>query len=86
MSEKEKFRQICREAGWTGAALAALIVYWLFAGFGLKDSSIEIFHMPLWAVMSSFGVWIFTILLVKCLTSFVFRDMPLDEKEDSHAE
>ncbi|WP_462331700.1 YhdT family protein [Schwartzia sp. (in: firmicutes)] len=86
MSEKEKYRQICREAAWTGISLLALIIFWLFAGFGLKDSGIEIFHMPLWAVMSSFGVWIFTIILVKCLTSFVFRDMPLDEKEENHAE
>ena len=86
MSEKEKYRQICREAGWTGVALAALIVFWLIAGFGLKDSDIEIFHMPLWAVMSSFGVWGFTIILVKLLLIFVFRDIPLDDKEEHHAE
>ena len=63
MSEFEKYQQICREAGWTGAALLVLIVFWVFAGFGLASVEGEIFGLPLWAVTSSIGVWFFAIVL-----------------------
>jgi uncharacterized membrane protein YhdT len=79
MSEFEKYQQICREAGWTGAALLVLIVFWIFAGFGLAGVEGELFGLPLWAVTSSLGVWFFAIVLVKLLTRFVFRDMELTE-------
>ena len=79
MSEFEKYQQICREAGWTGAALLVLIVFWIFAGFGLGGVEGELFGLPLWAVTSSLGVWFFAIVLVKLLTRFVFRDMELEE-------
>lgn len=79
MSEFEKYQQICREAGWTGAALLVLIVFWIFAGFGLAGAEGDLFGLPLWAVTSSLGVWFFAIVLVKLLTRFVFRDMELTE-------
>lgn len=79
MSEFEKYQQICREAGWTGAALLVLIVFWIFAGFGLAGVKGELLGLPLWAVTSSLGVWFFAIVLVKLLTRFVFRDMELEE-------
>lgn len=79
MSEFEKYQQICREAGWTGAALLVLIVFWIFAGFGLAGAEGELLGLPLWAVTSSLGVWFFAIVLVKLLTIFVFRDMDLTE-------
>ncbi len=80
MTEKEKYLQVRREAAATGIALLLLIAFWLFAGFGLSGSSITIFHLPLWAVASTFGVWLFAILLVIGLTKFVFRDMELEEE------
>ena len=81
MSEFEKYQQICREAGWTGVALLALVVFWLVAGFGLAGMEGEVFGLPVWAVTSSIGVWLFAIVLVKLLTTFVFRDMDLDETD-----
>lgn len=86
MSEYEKYQQIKREARWTGLALFVLIVFWIFAGFGLAGVTGEVFGMPVWAVASSIGVWLFAILLVKLLTSFVFRDMELAEKQEVHHE
>ena len=83
MTEKEKYRQICREAAVTGIALLILIVFWLFAGFGLSGSTITIFRLPLWAAASTVGVWLFAIVLVWILTKFVFKDMDLgDERHD----
>ncbi|MBP3691477.1 MAG: YhdT family protein [Schwartzia sp.] len=83
MTEKEKYRQVCREAAATGIALLILIVFWLFAGFGLSGSTITIFRLPLWAAVSTVGVWLFAIVLVWILTKFVFKDMDLgDERHD----
>ncbi len=79
MTEKEKYRQVCREAAATGIVLLILIVFWLFAGFGLADSPTTIFRLPLWAAASTVGVWIFSILLVWGLTKWVFKDMDLGE-------
>ena len=80
MTEKEKYRQVCREAAATGVALLILIVFWLFAGFGLAGSSSTIFRLPLWAAVSTVGVWIFAIVLVWALTKWVFKDMDLEEE------
>jgi len=75
MSEQKKYRQICREAKWTGAVLLFLIVFWLIAGFGVSQCKTEIFHLPLWAVTSTVGMWLMAIIAVKFLVKFVFRDM-----------
>ena len=80
MTEKEKYRQVCREAAATGIALLILIVFWLFAGFGLSGSAATVFRLPLWEAASTVGVWIFAIALVWALTKFVFRDMDLEEE------
>ena len=79
MTENETYRQVCREAAATGVALLILIVFWLFAGFGLAGSSSTIFRLPLWAAVSTVGVWIFAIVLVGVLTKWVFKDMDLEE-------
>jgi uncharacterized membrane protein YhdT len=81
MTDWEKYQQIRREAAYTGLALLVLILFWCWAGFGLADVELEIFGLPLWAVTSSIGVWLFAIVLVKLLLKFVFRDMPLDEEK-----
>lgn len=81
MSNYEKYRQVRREAGWTGILLAALIVFWCLAGFGLADVEMEIFGLPLWAVMGTIGVWLFAIIGVKLLTEFIFQDMSLDDDD-----
>lgn len=78
MSEKEKYLQIRREAMWTGITLLVLIIFWMLAGFGLADVDIKVFGLPLWAVAGTFGVWIFAMVLVKLLTTFVFKDIDLE--------
>ncbi len=84
MSERKKFCQLRREAAATGIVLLLLILFWLAAGFGLSSFEIRIFHLPLWAVMGTVGVWFMAILLVRTLTRTVFQDMPLSEKEGDH--
>ena len=82
MSEYEKYRQLCREAGYTGGALLVLIVFWLVAGFGMAGVKEEIFGLPVWALTASIGVWLFAIVLVKLLLLLVFKDMDLEENDD----
>ena len=82
MSEFEKYQQICREAGWTGVALLVLVVFWLVAGFGLSGIEGEVLGLPVWALTSSIGVWLFAIVLVKLLLMFVFKDMDLNEMDE----
>lgn len=79
MSDYEKYQQVKREAGWTGLALFVLIGFWIAAGFGLSGMEGELFGLPIWAVTSSLGVWLFAIVIVRLLTLFIFRDMELDE-------
>ena len=71
-----------------GAGIAGTYFVWCWAGFGLAGVDMEIGGLPLWAVTSSIGVWLFAIVLVKILLKFVFRDMPLEDggKEGSDHE
>ena len=78
MSDNQKYLQIRREAAFTGAALLALILFWLVAGFGTASLYVKIMHLPLWAVLGSIGVWIVAIALTFFLTHFIFRDMTFD--------
>ena len=81
MTNEEKYRQIRREAGFTGLALLLLILFWLLAGFGAAQLDIRVFHLPLWAVTSSIGVWAVAILLAWFLSMHVFRDMSLQDED-----
>ena len=77
MTDYEKYQQIKKEAKATGLLLLGLIIFWLVAGFGLADSKLTVFHLPLWAVMGSIGVWLVAIIGTKILTSYFFADMDL---------
>ena len=77
LNDAEKFRIVRREAIYTGIALAALIIFWLIAGFGLANVDVKIFHLPLWAAAGSIGVWIFAILASYILSHKLFKDIDL---------
>lgn len=83
MSDKQKYLQIRREAGFTGLALLALILFWLAAGFGTASLDVKIMHLPLWALLGSFGVWAAAIVLTFLLTKFVFKDMDFDDQTEA---
>ncbi|MBO4401831.1 MAG: YhdT family protein [Selenomonadaceae bacterium] len=77
MTDAEKFSLIRREALYTGLALVGLIIFWLIAGFGLAGVDVKIFHLPLWAVAGSIGVWLFAICASWILSRKLFRDIDL---------
>lgn len=81
-SDAEKFSLVRREAIYTGLALVGLIIFWLIAGFGTASSEIRIFHLPLWAVLGSIGVWLVAILISAILSKILFKDIDLGGDDD----
>ena len=79
MTEKEKYLQMRKETMWTGITLVVLILFWIAAGFGLAGTEVKLFGLPIWAVGGTIGVWLFAMVLVKVLTTIIFKDFPLDE-------
>ena len=84
MTPGEKYRQLCREAAATGLALLLLIVMWCVLGFGLADSEVMLFGLPLWALAGTVGIWALAIGLTFILVKFVFKDMSLSEPLDKN--
>lgn len=84
MSYKEKFIQMNKEAKATWIVVAIIIVYWFASGFGVYaiwGSEWTILGMPAWFVLSCFGSWILSMVLVGFLVKKVFKDFDLDEEE-----
>ena len=77
MSDAQKFSLVRCEAIYTGIALIGLIIFWLIAGFGTASSEIKIFHLPLWALLGSVGVWFVAILISAVLSKVLFKDIDL---------
>ncbi len=82
LTESEKFSLVRREAIYTGLALIGLIIFWLIAGFGLANVDVKIFHLPLWALAGSIGVWLFAICISYILSHKLFKDIELDGDEN----
>ena len=82
MSDAQKFSLVKREAIYTGLALAGLIIFWLIAGFGTASLDVKIFHLPLWAVLGSIGVWFFAIIISAVLSKILFKDVELGGEDD----
>ena len=82
MSDAQKFSLVMREAIYTGLALVGLIIFWLIAGFGTAASDVKIFHLPLWAVLGTIGVWLVAILISAILSKILFRDVDLGGEDD----
>ena len=77
VSDAQKFSLVRREAIYTGLALVGLIIFWLIAGFGTSSLDVKIFHVPLWAVLGSIGVWFVAIFIAALLSRKLFTDVDL---------
>ncbi|MBR5467993.1 MAG: YhdT family protein [Firmicutes bacterium] len=84
MTYKEKFIQMNKEAKATWIVAGIIIVYWFASGFGVYELMPEatIFSMPAWFVLSCFGSWILSIVLVIFLVKKVFKNFDLDDEEE----
>ncbi len=82
VDDAKKFQIVKREAIYTLIALVTLIFFWLIAGFGTSSLDVKIFHLPLWAILGTIGVWIFAILISFILSKKLFTDMDLGGGND----
>ena len=82
LSDAQKFSLVRREAIYTGLALVGLIIFWLIAGFGTSSLDVKIFHLPLWAVLGSVGVWLVAIFISALLSKVLFKDVDLGGEND----
>lgn len=81
MTYREKFIQINKEAKATWIVTVVLIAFWWIAGFGTAGIDYTIFHMPGWFVVSCFGIWILSIVMVWFLVSKVFQNFSLEDDD-----
>ena len=77
-NDAQKFGLVKREAIYTALALVGLIIFWLVAGFGTSAVDVKIFHLPLWALLGTVGVWFVGISIAALLSRKLFTDMDLD--------
>ena len=82
MSDAQKFSLVMREAIYTGLALVGLIIFWLIAGFGTSSLDVKIFHVPLWAILGTIGVWLVAIIISAVLSKVLFKDVDLGGDDD----
>ena len=80
-NDAQKFSLVRREAIYTGLALIGLILFWLIAGFGTASLDVKIFHLPLWALLGSVGVWFVAIAIAAVLSRKLFTDMDLEDDD-----
>ena len=81
MSYREKFVQMNKEAKATWITAAIVIAFWWITAFGMAGMEFTIFYMPAWFVVSCFGVWILSMILVTVLTTKVFKNFSLEDDE-----
>ncbi len=84
MSEKEKFRQMNKEAKYSWIVGFVIMAFWFASGFGIYElcgSEWTICYMPAWMVISCIGSWILSIVGVVWLVKCVFKDFDLTEEE-----
>lgn len=76
---REKIEQTHREAKATVVALLVTIVAWALLGFGLSTLDVQVFHMPLWVLGATIGVYVVSLVVIVVLRHAVFCDFDLDE-------
>ena len=55
---RQEYLETLKEAKLTTFGLIFLIIFWLMTGILLSNVEIEIYHIPMWAIVGTIGVWI----------------------------
>lgn len=84
MSYKEKFIQMNKEAKACWIVAIIIIVFWFVAGFGIYAVApdAQLFNAPLWFIISCFGSWILSMILVPILVKTSYKDFNLDDEDE----
>ena len=86
MTREEKNRQIRREAKATVALFLLCFAWHVGFGYGLSGSSIRIWNLPLWWIVSTPGVFVVAVVGVAFLLKKVFVNFDLETEEDADDE
>lgn len=80
-----QMKQLDAEALYTfAAAILVTLVFWL-AIFLTHDSSVTIFHLPLWFVLSCLGGYVFSVVCVVLLVKLFLKSMTLKVPSVKHS-
>lgn len=63
-----RYMEVMKEAKMTAFSLLLLIIFWLLAGILGSGVEVEVYGVPLWAVLGTVGVWTFAIVLAITLS------------------
>ena len=66
-----RYLETLKEAKMTALGLLSLIVMWLLAGGFLSGVEVTIFHIPLWAIDGTLGVWTVAIAIAATLSRHI---------------
>ena len=58
-----KYLETLKEAKLTALGLLLLISFWLIAGVGTSGVEMRIYHIPIWAILGTVGVWLCAIMI-----------------------
>ncbi len=87
LTDKEKHRQIHREALATLGLYGIFFLWWFGWGYGLGSGSPEsytyLFGLPLWFLLSCLGGWLGVSLGVFWMVRCFFREIPFEEVPES---
>ena len=86
MNREQKDKQIRKEALATLILFAVCFVWNVGFAYGLSDSGIRLFGLPLWWLISTPGMLIIAIIGVVILLKKVFADFDLDDEEGGSAD
>ena len=78
-----------KEAKATWIVAAVIIIFWWVGGFGVYNLFGEdffIFSMPAWFVISCFGSWILSVVLVIFLIKNVYTDFDLEDNSEENTD
>lgn len=85
MTHEEKNCQIRKEALATLLLFLICVVWHIGFGYGLSGVDIYLFHLPLWWILSTPGVFVVAVVGVMILLKKVFVNFDFEENEEEEA-
>ncbi len=82
MTYREKLKQASKEARASVIALFLTVFVWIVSGFGIAPLDITVFNTPLWVITGCLATWIFAVVASIYMSTFIFKDIDLDDEED----
>ncbi|MBR0596710.1 YhdT family protein [Sinanaerobacter chloroacetimidivorans] len=88
LSEKDRNRQMNKEALWSIGLYVVFFLWWYFTGYGIGEATSPadytyVMGLPLWFFLSCVMGWVLTSVGVIILVKVIFKDFDLDSDDKS---